>query len=182
MARPTPTDRSIGTVDRTGPHDGRRDVRTAGRVEPPDGDARRDPRGHPPRAALIDPNATADRDQAIAAALSRLATGDVTDAEQQAARVRHCTPEAGHVRGLRARSGHGAGVRSCLDRPILSPTAPDLRLLRERATGIEPAFSAWKADPGRLAVTVPTCSCRSGGVAGPEVFVAARRCARATGT
>ena len=34
------------------------------------------------RAALIYQHATADRDQAIAAALSRLATGDVTDAEQ----------------------------------------------------------------------------------------------------
>ena len=34
------------------------------------------------RAALIYQHATADRDQAIAAALSRLATGDVTDAER----------------------------------------------------------------------------------------------------
>ena len=34
------------------------------------------------RAALIYQHATADRDQAIAAALSRLATGDVTVAEQ----------------------------------------------------------------------------------------------------
>jgi len=35
------------------------------------------------RAALIYQHATADRDQAIAAALSRLATGDVADAEQE---------------------------------------------------------------------------------------------------
>lgn len=34
------------------------------------------------RAALTYQHATADRDQAIAAALSRLATGDVTVAEQ----------------------------------------------------------------------------------------------------
>lgn len=57
----------------------------------------------------LDGPATADRDHAIAAALSRPATGDVVDAEQsRATRVRRCTSKAGRVRGLWARSGHGA--------------------------------------------------------------------------
>jgi thioredoxin reductase (NADPH) len=45
----------------------------------------------------------------------------------------------GHIRALRARSGHAEIVEPIQDPLILSRTTADLRLLSERATGIEPA-------------------------------------------
>ena len=52
--------------------------------------------------------------------------------------------ETGHVRWLRARSGHAGINKSAVDHPMMTRGPPDLRLLRERATGIEPAWPAWK--------------------------------------
>ncbi len=81
-------------------------------------------------AALRYQHATADRDQAIAQALSELA---------QPAEV---VPIARKV--VAARDGRAMG-RPGRERGA-PERAPDLRKRRERATGIEPAFSAWEAD------------------------------------
>ncbi len=65
------------------------------------------------RAALSYQHATADRDQAICEALSRLATGDVTAAEHQGRAGTPLHAQGRHVRGLRAHSGHEDGSWSC---------------------------------------------------------------------
>ena len=80
-------------------------------------------------AALIYQHATADRDAAIAAALSRLANGQDVDAATEGRPGPPCTPTDGHVRVLRARSGHAGIIRRAGDRCDFRKTAADLRLL-----------------------------------------------------
>ena len=68
-----------------------------------------------------------------------------------------CRSRGVHVRALRARSGHEEIVPECRTTALRRLQALDLRLLLERATRIELAFSAWEADvlPLNYARSVP---------------------------
>ena len=81
------------------------------------------------RAALTYQHAIADRDAAIAAALSRLANGQDVDAATEGRPGPPLHAQGRAVRLLRARSGHAKSIRRAGDRCAFRQTAADLRLL-----------------------------------------------------